>query len=77
MVWNAFVTYGGFAVDRAPKVILYADAWTVSEADVDPLRNVLLPGGSDLQKILPPPRGRHHELTRPTMRRPVTRRCNR
>ena len=53
MVWDALVTYGGFALDRAPKVTLDADARTVSEADVDPLRNTARPGGSDLQKILP------------------------
>jgi hypothetical protein len=46
MVWDAFVRYGGYLVDRTGGFAMYAEPTTVSSSQMSPLV-------SDLSKIIP------------------------
>ena len=53
MIFDALSLYGGYVVDRNAGFNLVADARTVPEAALAPVRQHWLPGGSDLSKIVP------------------------
>ena len=53
MIFDALSLYGGYVVDRNAGFNLVADARTVPESALAPVRQHWLPGGSDLSKIVP------------------------
>jgi hypothetical protein len=53
MLFDALSIYGGYVVDRNAGFNLVADARTVPESVLAPVRQHWRPGGSDLSKIVP------------------------